>query len=74
MADIAYTRGDFPGAKAWLIRMPPNAPLTAEQLWLALRVERKLGDRSAEASYGFQLRRNFPDSPETQALKTGQYE
>jgi type IV pilus assembly protein PilF len=43
-------------------------------LWLWLRVERKLGDRNAEASYAAQLRRSFPDSKEASALLAGRYE
>jgi len=53
---------------------PRDATPGAEILWLALRVERGLGDRNAEASLGFQLRRNFPDSREARALMAGQYE
>jgi type IV pilus assembly protein PilF len=47
---------------------------TAASLWLALRIERRLGSRTAELSYANQLRRRFPDSPEYQALQRGQYE
>jgi type IV pilus assembly protein PilF len=47
---------------------------TAESLWLALRIERRLGQRAAELSYGNQLRRRFPQSSEAQALQRGAYE
>jgi type IV pilus assembly protein PilF len=43
-------------------------------LWLALRVERKLGQRLAEAKLASQLRRRFPGSRETQALQRGDYD
>lgn len=46
----------------------------AEALWLALRVERRAGDRDAEARYGSQLRRRYPDSRETAMLLSGQYD
>jgi type IV pilus assembly protein PilF len=48
--------------------------LGAQALWLGVRVERRLGDRDAEASYGAQLRRRFPESMQAQWLVTGQYE
>jgi len=47
---------------------------TAESLWLALRVERKLGERGAESSYANQLRRRFAASREYQQLQRGEYD
>ena len=74
LADMAYMRKNHPEAKSYLVRLQRDAAPTAEMLWLALRVERGLGDRNAEASLGFQLRKNFPDSREARALLAGQYE
>jgi type IV pilus assembly protein PilF len=74
LADIEYKRKNYSEAKANLERMRPGATPNAEMLWLALRVERGLGNRNAEASLGFQLRKNFPDSREARALIAGQYE
>jgi len=74
MADIAFKRGNFPEAKSYLTRLQSEMTPGAEVLWLALRVERQLGDRNAEASLAFQLRKNFPDSREARALAAGQYE
>lgn len=75
LADLAFRRGEIPAAKGYLTRLSRAVPsLGAEGLWLALRVERRLGDREAEASYGLQLRRNFPNSREAQALLNRQYE
>jgi len=75
LADLNFKRGQVAASKDFLVRMSrTGAPFGAEALWLALRIERSLGDREAEASYGLQLRRNFPDSRETQALLNRQYE
>ena len=74
MADMAYGRKNYPEAKAYLTRLLRDLEPTAETLWLALRVERGLGDRNAEASLGFQLRNRFPDSREARALSAGQFE
>ena len=68
LADIAYARGDYTQAKAYLTRLAQVAQPTAETLWLAVRVERRLGDRNSEASYAMQLRRQFPESKEASAL------
>lgn len=51
-------------------RGEPNA----ESIWLALRIERKLGNREAEGGYASQLRRKFKDTPEYRALLQGQFE
>lgn len=71
LADLEYTRGSYPRAKDYLVRLEKVTQPSAEVLWLALRTERKLGDRNAEASYGQQLRRQFPDSKEARALLAG---
>jgi type IV pilus assembly protein PilF len=74
LADMAYKRKDYPEAKSYLMRIRREVEPTPGSLWLALRVERALGDRNAEASLGFQLRKNFPESREARALIAGQYE
>ena len=47
---------------------------TSESLWLALRIERRLGERAQEQAFANQLRRRFPESPEYQALQRGQFD
>jgi type IV pilus assembly protein PilF len=75
LADLAFQRDALPEARDYLTRLARvGSPLSAEALWLALRVERRAGDRDAEASYGVQLRRNYPNSRETQALLNRQFE
>jgi type IV pilus assembly protein PilF len=73
LADIAYRRKDLGEAKTYLTRLMRDPEPTAEMLRLALRVERGLGDRNAEASLGFQLRKRFPEARETRALISGQF-
>lgn len=75
LSDMAFRRGQASEARAFLADLAKTgAPFNAEALWLALRIERTLGNREAEASYGMQLRKNFPNSRETQALVNRQYE
>jgi type IV pilus assembly protein PilF len=71
LADIGYARGDYEQAKQYVIRLEQLTNPTAEMLWLALRIERRLGDRNAVASYAQQLRSRFPDSKEARALLAG---
>lgn len=75
MADMSFANSDYAGAKSYFIRFAQASEpssLTAENLWLAVRIERKLGDRNSEESYALQLRKRFPDSRETQLLLHGQ--
>jgi type IV pilus assembly protein PilF len=70
MAQIDFAKGEYKAAKSDFTRFAqsPNANLTSGNLWLAVRIERKLGDRNAEDSYALQLRKRFPDSRETQLM------
>lgn len=47
--------------------------LSAEVLWLAIKIERKVGDRAAENSLVTQLRRRYPDSAEFAAYQRGAF-
>ncbi len=73
MAELNFANGDYVSAKKYFARFSEkNDNLTAEQLWLAVRIERKVGDRNSESSYGMQLRKRFPDARETQSLIQGE--
>jgi type IV pilus assembly protein PilF len=73
LANWSFDRGDYAGAKSYFLRFSQVSPeLNAEQLWLAVRIERKMRDRNSEASYALQLRKRFPESRETQLLLQGE--
>jgi len=74
LAALNFRQDRLPDAQRLLERYSELAPPTAESLWLGVRLERKLGNRSQEAAYGLQLRKNFPDSNEARMLLAGQYE
>ncbi len=74
LAGLNFRMGNLNEAQRLLSRHQQISPPTAEALWLGLKIERKLGDKSQEAAYNQQLRRNFPEAPETQLLLRGQYE
>lgn len=74
LASLAYKRGDSFNAKKFLGELHRLTEPNAESLWLGVRIERKIGDRQAEAGYSSQLRRKFAGTPEHQALQQGQYE
>lgn len=74
VARIAYLRGNDDAARMYLKKVFDLVDANAEVLWLALRVERRLGDAQAQNSYAAQLRRRFPDSPEYNQLLKGNFE
>ncbi|GAO35557.1 hypothetical protein SCT_0948 [Sulfuricella sp. T08] len=74
LADINFKRGNYSESRKFINQFFQIAAPTPESLWLGMRIERRLGNRSDEASYGLQLRKTFPDSPEAQALRSGKYE
>lgn len=74
LSSLAYKRGDYFNAKKYLGELHRLMEPNAESLWLGVRIERKIGDRQAEASYSSQLRRKFAGSPEHQAMQQGKFE
>jgi len=68
MADLSYSQKQYLPARGYLERFAETARHSARSLWLAVRVEKALGDRDAEASYALRLKNNFPDSQETRLL------
>lgn len=73
MAELDFANGNYAAAKADFARFAQDDPtnLSADNLWLAIRIQRKLGDKNAEDSYALQLRKRFPDSRETQLMLQG---
>jgi len=74
LAQIRYRQGNIGEARKLVTRYNKLAAPSSESLWLALRIERRLGERVAEQSYANQLRRRFPGSAEYQSLQRGQFD
>ena len=73
MAEMSFAKGDYAAAKKYFSGYSKSTDnLTAAQLWMAIRIERKTGDRNSEASYAMQLRKRFPDANEIQLLQRGE--
>lgn len=74
LGEIAYRQGDYPRARDLATELNQNSEPTAASVWLGLRVERKLGNRAAEATYVAQLRNKFRDSQQYQDYLAGRFE
>jgi type IV pilus assembly protein PilF len=73
LADIQFRRAKYNDAQFYLEQFMKGGP-TPEGLWLGARIAHRLGNRDAEANYGLQLRKHFPDSREAIAYRNGQFD
>ncbi len=74
LSEIYYRGGRLREARVRLGDLHKITEPNAQSTWLALLVERRLGDREAEARHAVQLRRRFQGSPEYDKLMQGRYE
>jgi len=74
LASLQYKRGQLELARSLVGRVNRLMEPTAESLWLALRIERKTGDKAAENAIAVQLRRRFSGSQEYDNLLKGKFE
>ncbi|MDB5936356.1 MAG: Type pilus biosis/stability protein PilW [Massilia sp.] len=77
LARVYHERRDYQRAGFFINRVKAAAKqgsLTPDVLWLAMRIDRKLGDKASEASLGTLLRRHYPGSPEYAAFQRGAFD
>jgi len=74
LGQIRYRQGNIGEARKLVARHNKLVNPGPESLWLALRIERRLGERLQEQAFANQLRRRYPASPEYQALQRGLYD
>jgi len=68
LSEVLYRRGEFERARFYVRRVNSQRDVSSAQtLWLAARIENKLGNHQGAADFGSQLRNRFPDSPEASA-------
>jgi type IV pilus assembly protein PilF len=72
---VLYQRQDFERARFYIGRVndAPDAA-NAQTLWLAARVEHKLGRDAATRQFGERLRQRFPQSPEAALFERGRFD
>jgi type IV pilus assembly protein PilF len=74
LADIGYRNRRYDDARDWMKQLHARMEPTAETAWLALRIDRKVGDREGEARHTGILRRKFRDAPEYQQMLRGEFD
>ena len=75
LADVLYRRGEYERARFYVRRVNQiDEQLTAQSLWLALRIERKLGQTGQVDQLGSLLGSRFPNSPEAAQYERRQFD
>ena len=75
LAEVLMQRGAYERARFYIGRVndvPDN--VNAQTLWLAARIERKLGQESALRVLGQRLRQGYPQSPEAALFERGRFD
>lgn len=74
LAKYYLERSEYQRARFYMSRAIKAGKLGPDALWAGVKIERKLGDRTAENSLATQLRRNFPKSKEFAAYLRGAFD
>jgi type IV pilus assembly protein PilF len=75
LGEVLYKLGEFERARFYLRRVNAEAAnANAQSLWLAARIENRLGNVAGVRSFGDQLQRRFPQSPEAQLFDQGRFD
>lgn len=73
LASIYFDQGDYERSRFYIGRVMKADVMTADVLWLAIKIERKLGNADAETSLATQLRRRHGGSAEYAAYQRGAF-
>ncbi|MGM9481207.1 type IV pilus biogenesis/stability protein PilW [Roseateles sp. NT4] len=75
LAEVLYRNRELERARFYAKRVNAQPEQTnAQSLWLQLRIERKMNNSGTVDDLAMQLRRKYPQAPETQALDAGRYD
>jgi len=75
LSEVLYRRGDFERARFFVRRVNSLPDVSnAHTLWLAARIENRLGNRQGVQEFGTQLRNRFPDSREASLFQQGAFD
>ena len=75
LSEVLYRRGEYERARFYVRRVNALPGVAnAQSLWLAVRIEHRIGNQAGVQDLGGQLRRRFPDAPETRAFSEGRFD
>ncbi|HSI60201.1 MAG TPA: type IV pilus biogenesis/stability protein PilW [Ideonella sp.] len=75
LSEVLYRRGEYERARFYIRRVNAQDDLlSAQTLWLAARIENRLGQAAQVRVLGQQLRNRFPQAPETLSFERGRFD
>jgi type IV pilus assembly protein PilF len=75
LSEVLYRNAQYDRARFYIRRINNRSELaSAQTLWLAARIERKLGQEEQVKAMGAQLRNRFPDAPEVLLFEKGKFD
>lgn len=74
LSEVLYQKGDFERARFYIRRVNQvDEAVNPQSLWLAARIEAKLGNPQGANEYGLKLRNRFPKSRESLLFDRGAF-
>lgn len=75
LSEVLFRNGEMERARFYVKRVNDQPEqVNAQSLWLQLRIERKTGRTNVVDDLALQMRRKYPQAPETQSLDAGRYD
>ena len=75
LSEVLYRKGEYERARFYIRRVNAVAAVvSAQTLWLAVRIENRLDNRLGVQEFGDQLRQRFPESREFVAFAKGNFD
>ena len=75
LSEVLYRRGDYERARFYVRRVNALPEVSnAQTLWLAVRIEHRMGNARGAQDFADQLRKRYPDSRETSLVIRGAYD
>lgn len=75
LAEVLFRRAEYERARFYIRRVNGNANVSnAQTLWLAARIEKRLGNAQGVRDLGAQIKDRFPQSREAVAFEQGKFD
>jgi type IV pilus assembly protein PilF len=75
LSDVLYRRGEYERARFFVRRINQSKDYSnAQTLWLAMRIENRIGNRPGVNTLGQELRARYPQARETAAYERGRFD
>jgi type IV pilus assembly protein PilF len=75
LSEVLFHRGEYERARFYIRRVNSNSALSSAQtLWLAARIEKRLGNAQGVQDLGAQIKSRFPQSREAVVFEQGKFD